>query len=225
MGRLEHQQPIEEAGARDLDRVLGNLLDGVALGGSLGTGDEAIRLEDVVETNGLVLFKLDAQQYPHATRKIAAWLLLGLGRAAHQLPTPVKGAPSALLLVDEVGALGPAARHLRGLVGRAREAGLAVVLATQGPSDLESVDHALLAQVLQDTAWQLVLGQGTFDSGVASRMLGVRPDVETTLRSDGLATRIDRWRCDRLGGRVGAVEHSAADAAWRSAVSAATLPA
>ena len=59
----------------------------------------------------------------------------------------------------EIGALGASARHLRGLVGRARESGLAVVLATQGPSDLEAVDRALLPQVLQDTAWQLAFRQ------------------------------------------------------------------
>jgi hypothetical protein len=76
--------------------------------------------------------------------------------------------PRALLLVDEVGALGSAARHLRGLVGRARESGLAVVLATQGPSDLEAVDRALLPQVLQDTAWQLAarVDDGTVQSAV-----------------------------------------------------------
>ena len=68
---------------------------------------------------------------------------------------------SALLLVDEVGALGSSARHLRGLVGRARESGLAVVLATQGLSDLQAVEPALVDQVLQDTAWQLVFRQGS----------------------------------------------------------------
>jgi hypothetical protein len=57
--------------------------------------------------------------------------------------------------------LGCAVRHLRGLEGRARESGLAVVLATQGPSDLEAVDRALLAQVLQDPAWQLGFRQGS----------------------------------------------------------------
>jgi len=114
------------------------------------------RLQDVLDTRGLVLFSLDVADYPHATRKVASWVLLGMGRLARQL----KGTPRALLLVDEVGALGSAARHLRGLVGRAREAGLAVVLATQGPSDLEAVDRALLSQVLQDTAWQLAFRQG-----------------------------------------------------------------
>ena len=77
-----------------------------------------------------------------------------MGRLAHQLGDirVNTNSPRALLLVDEVGALGHQARHLRWLVGRAREAGLAVVLATQGPSDLEAVDRALFPQVLQDTA-------------------------------------------------------------------------
>src|SRR5437667_6511060 len=86
-----------------------------------------------------------------------------MGRLARQLADggTYRHTPRALLLVDEVGALGSAARHLRGLVGRARESGLAVVLATQGPSDLEAVDRALLPQVLQDTAWQLAFRQGS----------------------------------------------------------------
>jgi hypothetical protein len=86
--------------------------------------------------------------------------LFGLGRLARGL-LPMSKAPAALLLVDEVGALSNSARHSRGLVGRAREAGLAVVLATLGPSDLEAVDRALLPQVLQDTAWQLAFRQGS----------------------------------------------------------------
>src|ERR671932_1627994 len=56
---------------------------------------------------------------------------------------------------------GCAARHLRPLVGRAREAGLSIVMATQGLSDLEAVDRALVHQVLQDTAWQIGFRQGS----------------------------------------------------------------
>jgi hypothetical protein len=118
-----------------LDRSLGTLLDGVALRGSLRSCPEALRLDDVLETNGLVLFSLDVADYPHATRKVASWVLLGMGRLARQLSTMAapervtgrsgelgeRGVPRALLLVDEVGALGHSARHLRGLVGRARE--------------------------------------------------------------------------------------------------------
>ena len=80
----------------------------------------------MLDTRGLVLFSLDAAEYPHATRKVASWVLLGMGRLAKSLPAPTDGEPTALLLVDEVAALGHQARHLRGLVGRARESGLAV---------------------------------------------------------------------------------------------------
>ncbi|MDQ6671044.1 MAG: type IV secretory system conjugative DNA transfer family protein, partial [Chloroflexota bacterium] len=161
--RLEHQRGgIEDSGARGLDRSLGTLLDGVAMRGSPRSCPEALRLEDVLDTRGLVLFSLDEMQYPHATRKLAAWVLLAMGRLARQLPVGDDShAPRALLLVDEVAALDGAARHLRGLVGRAREAGLSVVMATQGLTDLEAVDHALVHQVLQDTAWQMGFRQGS----------------------------------------------------------------
>jgi hypothetical protein len=181
LDRLQRRDATEDAGTRDLERALGTLLDGVAMRGSLSTGPDALRLEDVLQTCGVVLFSLDVADYPHATRKVAAWVLLAMGRLARQLPemhlqrvgrsavgdvvkmehAAAPGAPRALLLVDEVGALGDQARHLRGLVGRARESGLAVVLATQGPSDVEAVDRALLNQVLQDTAWQLAFRQGS----------------------------------------------------------------
>ncbi len=158
---LHRRDATEDSGAHDLERTLGTLLDGVAVRGSLASGPNALRLEDVLKQRGLVLFSLDIAEYPHATRKIAAWVLLAMGRLSRQLPTldasghgSDRASPRAILLVDEVGALGPQARHLRGLVGRARETGLAVVLATQGASDLQAVDQPLLNQVLQDTAWQ-----------------------------------------------------------------------
>src|SRR5437870_7207737 len=83
--------------------------------GSLRSCPEALRLEDVLDTNGLVLFSLAVADYPHATRKVASWVLLGMGRLARQIPH--MGDTRALLLVNEVGALGSAARHLRGLGG------------------------------------------------------------------------------------------------------------
>src|SRR5438876_1075025 len=85
LSRLEHQRGgIEDSGARGLDRALGTLLDGVAMRGSLRSCPEALRLDDVVDTCGLVLFSLDVADYPHATRKVASWILLGMGRLARQ---------------------------------------------------------------------------------------------------------------------------------------------
>jgi hypothetical protein len=204
LDRLEHQRGgIEDSGARGLDRSLGVLLDGVAMRGSLRTCPEALRVDDVVDTNGLVLFSLDVADYPHATRKVASWILLGMSRLARQLGDTAGAGPRALLLVDEVGALGHSARHLRGLVGRARESGLAVVLATQGPSDLEAVDRVLLPQVLQDTAWQLVFRQGSpHDARQVEALFGQGWISDVTNWSDGrLSSRlverprvsIDEW--------------------------------
>jgi len=183
LARLSRYDRTAESGAADLDRALGTILDGIALRGSLRCCPEALRLDDVLATCGLVLFSLDAAEYPHTTRKVASWVLLGMGRLARQLPD--LGTP-ALLLVDEVGALGSSARHLRGLVGRARESGLAVVLATQGPSDLEAVDHALLPQVLQDTAWQLAFRQGSpMDARHMEALFGQAWTDDVTRYSDG----------------------------------------
>jgi hypothetical protein len=204
--RLEHQHGgIEDSGARGLDRALGTLLDGPAIRGSLRACKEALRLEDVIDTRGLVLFSLDELTYPQATRKIAAWVLLAMGRLAQQLPAgDDPHAPRALLLLDEVGALGTSARHVRALVGRAREAGLSVVMATQGLSDLESVDRALVHQVLQDTAWQLAFRQGSpRDAEHLEKLFGrAWVTVNSSWRSDGLRTKqlverarvpIDEW--------------------------------
>lgn len=246
--RLEHQHGgIEDSGARGLDRALGTLLDGVALRGSLRTCPEALRLEDVLDTRGLVLFSLDAAEYPHATRKVASWVLLGMGRLTHKVAgltrvseksddrrvSDTRDSPRALLLVDEVGALGYQARHLRGLVGRARESGLAVVLATQGPSDLEAVDRALLPQVLQDTAWQLAFRQGSpTDAQRMEALFGQTWIKDEAWRSDGLTTTrlverprvsVDEWMNGLQPGdawlRVAPV-----DRGWRQARVRVALP-
>lgn len=221
LAALKRYDGTEESGVQDLQRSLGTLLDGVAMRGSLATGPGALRLEDVIETNGLVLFSLDVADYPHATRKMGAWVLLAMQRLARTLPEQHK---RCLLLVDEVGALGPQAKHLRGLVGRARESGLAVVVATQGPSDLEAVDRALLSQVLQDTAWQAAFRQGSpRDAEQMVRLFGQQWVEDVAWRSDGMTTTrrverprvsIDEWM-NGLGAGDAWVRVAPIDRGWR----------
>ena len=82
-------------------------------------------------------------------------------------------------------------------MGRAREAGLAVVLATQGPSDLEAVDRALLPQVLQDTAWQLAFRQGSpQDAERMQALFGKAWVNDESWSSDGrtMTRRVERPR-------------------------------
>jgi hypothetical protein len=68
----------------------------------------------------------------------------------------------------------------------AREAGLSVVMATQGLSDLEAVDRALVHQVLQDTAWQLVFRQGSQrDAELLQGLFGEAWVEDLTRCSDG----------------------------------------
>jgi hypothetical protein len=139
--RLAHQHGgIEDSGARGLDRALGTLLDGVALRGSLRHCPEAFSLDDVMASSWCC-----SSWTPRSTRTppgrsppgcCLAWA--GSCEIGRKLPIrPVRCCWST--------------RLAPGLERQA--AGLAVVLATQGPSDLEAVDRALLAQVLQETAW------------------------------------------------------------------------
>ena len=117
--------------------------------------------------------------------------------------TNATSTPTALLLVDEVGALGSSARHLRGLVGRARESGPAVVLATQGPSDLEAVDRALLDQVLQGTPWQIAFRQGSpSDARHMQDLFGQHYVIDESSTNTGIVTKrqverprvpVDEW--------------------------------
>jgi hypothetical protein len=77
------------------------------------------------------------------------------------------------------------------------------VLATQDPSDLEAVDRALLPQVLQDTASQLVFRQGSpQDAERIQALSGQALAREESWRSDGVTStrmrerprvRIDEW--------------------------------
>jgi len=73
------------------------------------------------------------------------------------------------------------------------------------PAEWEScgVDQVLLEQLVQDTAWQLVFRQGTLDSAVASRILGVRAAVERTRWSDGRTSERDILAWAQAGAVVG----------------------
>ena len=138
------------------------LLDSAA-GPSLGAGIDAARFEDVVQGKTTLLVSLDSRRYPSLARIIGAWALVALQRACTAVPVGT----SCLLVVDEVGALGKHARHLEPLLARARDAGVGVVVAAHGLSQLEAAVHGLGNQVLQETAWQVILAQGDPDDADA----------------------------------------------------------
>jgi hypothetical protein len=71
------------------------------------------------------------------------------------------------------------------LLARAREAGVACVVATQGLADLERVDRTLPQQVVQNTAVRVLLRQGSADDARAwARHAGEHEREELTRQLD-----------------------------------------
>jgi hypothetical protein len=172
----------EEEGVAGFAARFGVVLEGEA-GPGLGTGPGALVLEDAVRAGRVVLFSLDAAAYPSLAPKLGAWVLLDLVRVAGLLQREgwadgdeeegALGARQCYVVVDEFSALGEEGRHVVPLLARAREAGVACVLATQGLADLARVDRALPQQVVQDTAVKVLLRQGSGDDALAwARHLG-----------------------------------------------------
>jgi hypothetical protein len=102
-----------------------------------------IDLRDAVRSRAVVYFALDADRRPLLAQMVAVALVSDLVTLAAHLqtePTPT------VVLIDEFSAL--AARQVSRLFGRARSAGLSVLLATQELADLQAADASLRDQIL-----------------------------------------------------------------------------
>jgi hypothetical protein len=178
---------------------------GVGLGAGPGPdGREALALEDAVRAGRTVLFWLNAAAYPAEVAKVGAWALLDLVRVAGLLQREGWGdARQAYFVVDEFSALDAEGRHVVPVLARAREAGVACVLATHGLADLARVDRPLPQQLVQNTAVKVLLRQGSAEDALAwARHLGQYEREERSRRLEatwlggerdtGVATT--RWR-------------------------------
>lgn len=174
---LEAASPVELSGmATALMRVT-RLLDSAA-GESLGSGPDAIRLEDVVRDRTTLLLSLDSRRYPSLARVLGGWALVALQRACLSVP---KGA-SCLMVIDEIGSFGRQARHVEPLLALARDAGVGVVVAAHGPTQLDHAVPGLASQILQETAWQLIMAQGDpDDADRLSRLFPLEQDDKVRL--------------------------------------------
>lgn len=102
-----------------------------------------IDLRATVRTRAVAYFALDADRRPLLAQMVAAALVNDLVTLAAHLqsePTPT------VVLIDEFSAL--AARQVARLFGRARSAGMSLLLATQELADLQAADNNLRDQVL-----------------------------------------------------------------------------
>lgn len=177
LAELADLSDTELSGMRSALMRVTRLIDSAA-GPSLGSGSDAVRLDDVVQTKTTLLISIDSRRYGGLAKVIGGWVLIALQRACASVPN---GA-SCLMVVDEVGAFGRQARHIEPLLARARDAGVGVVLAAHGPSQLDAAVHNLASQSLQETAWQVILGQGDpDDADRLSRLFPLRTDERVTL--------------------------------------------
>lgn len=164
---------VEDLGKTELEGVAGFAgrygvtVEGV-VGQSLGAGAGALVLEEALAGGQTVLFSLDAAAYPLEAARVGAWALLDLVRVAGLLQAQGWGERrQAYFVVDEFSALGEEGRHVVPVLARAREAGIACVVATQGLADLARVDRALPQQVVQNTAVRVLLRQGSAEDALA----------------------------------------------------------
>lgn len=130
----------------------------------------------------VVHFSLDTLGYPATAAPLAAMLLQDLQYVASELMTRGNTAPVSVL-IDEFAPFDT--RQLLGLLGRAREAGMGCVLATQDLADLErSGGRTAVDQVLANTGVKLALRCDVRET--AERLaatLGTRPAWRTTQRT------------------------------------------
>jgi hypothetical protein len=103
----------------------------------------SIDLLDAIRSRTVVYFRLDADRRPLLSEMLAAAVvsdLVTLVAELHRGPIP------AVVVLDEFAAI--AAGQIGRLFGRARSAGISLVLGTQELADLRKTDKGLLDQVL-----------------------------------------------------------------------------
>jgi hypothetical protein len=146
----------------------------------------AFDLLAAAERRAVVYFRLDADRRPLLAQMLAAAIVQDLQTVVSSLqahPT------SAVVVIDEFSAL--AAEHVVRLFGRARSAGVSLILSTQELSDLRlSGRDALLEQVLGNLSVLLAHRQVVAASAeLIGGLAGARGTWRTSHSSDGRMTR------------------------------------
>jgi conjugal transfer pilus assembly protein TraD len=135
-----------------------------------------------IRAGDVALFRLRSDQRPLIMQMLGGAIVLDLLTAAGAL----QGARTpSIAVIDEFAAL--AARHVGGLFGRARGAGMSLVLATQEISDLHLPGgESLLRQVAGNLTSTISHRQVNPESAEwVSQLAGVSPVWSATLGSDG----------------------------------------
>jgi hypothetical protein len=183
---LTARQHSELTGVRDRLAILAESDVGPWLDPATPNAESFDVLESV-RAGAVVYFSLQADSRPLLSHMLGCAIVQDLQTAAAALQSqPVP----CVVVIDEFSAL--AAEHVRGLFGRARSAGISLVLGTQELSDLRLPGReTLLEQVLGNLTSLIAHRQVVPDSAeLVARLAGSRGAWRTTLGSHGRDTRV-----------------------------------
>jgi type IV secretory pathway TraG/TraD family ATPase VirD4 len=145
------------------------------------TSNNTLDIQQAVQDRAVVYFRLDADRRALLAEMLAAAIVSDLVTlVARQQANPVQ----TVVLIDEFSAI--AAEHVARLFGRARSAGISLILGTQELADLKSVgDGALREQTLGNVETVIAHRQNVPESAeLIAAMAGTKPAWITTQQTD-----------------------------------------
>ncbi len=185
LGSLSPRQVSDLSGVRDRLAIMAESDIGPWLDPRT-PGAVVFDLPAALRERAVVYFGLRADQRPLVAEMLGAAVVQDLLSAAAGLQdSPVP----ALVVLDEFSALG--AVHVARLFGRARSAGMSLVLGTQELSDLRSREHeGLLEQILGNLTTLVAHRQVVPESAeLVARLAGTRGAWHVSVSSSGPRTR------------------------------------
>jgi len=196
---LSARAKADLGGGRDRLAVLVESELGPCLDPNLGRGP-LIDFKQSLQRGDVIYMHLDADRYPAASKLLGAALVIDLIGLVAEMQG---GDARALVVIDEFAAL--AAEQVSRLFGRARSAGLSVLLGTQSLADLrgarpEDSSDTLTEQVLTNIEFAVVHREADPDSAERlARMAGTQPSWSITRQIGG---RREGWAQSRPGTRT-----------------------
>jgi conjugal transfer pilus assembly protein TraD len=156
-----------------------------------GPDGHSVDLLSCIRRGDVVVFSLDSLRYGELAPQVGGLVIQDIKTVASAMLRA--GAPLRVLVgLDEISALD--GDQLLGLLSRAREAGLAILLSTQELADLARVDPLFADQVLANTNVKIVHRQDVPESAERlSGVLGTYEDWEHTyVERDALLSLLAR---------------------------------
>jgi hypothetical protein len=143
-------------------------------------GDQALDIHQAVADRAVVYFRLDSDRRPLLAGMLAAAIvgdLIALVARLQHDPTPT------VVLIDEFSAV--AADQVARLFGRARSAGVSLILGTQELADLKTAADGLREQTLGNVATVIAHRQNVPESAeLIAAVAGTKPVWVTTQQTE-----------------------------------------